>query len=494
MLIKGAMKKLVLNLFLIIFCCICFSEKKPENYYELFDVPQNATERQIHAAYIRLAGEYHPDKYTDPKKKKTAEEMFKQIQEWYNVLKDPEQRRLYDQYLRETASDSEKEDFKDWKDNRRFLKNRGYGGTSSSARNSANGGANSSSSRSHQSAGNRGYGGANSSSKRSGPHSQNDSVESYIYFGTQLHHAIKSEDPAKAHRFVANLLNIGGFDINAKDSNGDTALALAFKRTFPKNDKVKIINLILTAEGLDINAKDSNGDTVLILALAYAETFDKIDRVRVIKNILAVEGLDINAQDRNGDTALAWAVTRNKDRIALLLLKAGADPNIPGSDGPLLHELLSRMANRREKGGYYDGNNIPLQLVKEGMKSSFNILRYLQQYGIDTALKNSAGWTPLHFSLLKNFYYYSFRNVYRDYWEANPIEYTKKLIDFLIRNGFADYLINNPQEREQIDSLFVKRGLSDEFHLLSRRLARKRSERMRLVNHCWAIFKTGIRL
>ncbi|HEU4624867.1 MAG TPA: DnaJ C-terminal domain-containing protein [Steroidobacteraceae bacterium] len=63
------------------------------DYYETLNVPRNASADEIKKAYRRLARKYHPD----VSKEKNAEEKFKQIQEAYEVLKDPEKRAAYDQ-------------------------------------------------------------------------------------------------------------------------------------------------------------------------------------------------------------------------------------------------------------------------------------------------------------------------------------------------------------------------------------------------------------
>lgn len=65
-----------------------------KDYYALFDVKEKATDDEIKKAYRRLAKRYHPDVNTEDE----AEEKFKQIQEAYSVLSDPEKRKLYDTY------------------------------------------------------------------------------------------------------------------------------------------------------------------------------------------------------------------------------------------------------------------------------------------------------------------------------------------------------------------------------------------------------------
>ena len=66
---------------------------KYQDYYKMFGLERNATAKDIKKAYRKLARKYHPD----INKEKTAEENFKKVAEAYEVLKDPEKRRLYDQ-------------------------------------------------------------------------------------------------------------------------------------------------------------------------------------------------------------------------------------------------------------------------------------------------------------------------------------------------------------------------------------------------------------
>ena len=67
-----------------------------KDYYNILGVPRTATDDDIKKAYRKLAMQFHPDK--NPGKEKWANEKFKEINEAYGVLGNPDKRKQYDQF------------------------------------------------------------------------------------------------------------------------------------------------------------------------------------------------------------------------------------------------------------------------------------------------------------------------------------------------------------------------------------------------------------
>jgi curved DNA-binding protein len=67
---------------------------KFQDYYETLGVARTATAEEIKLAFRKLARIHHPDV---AKNKATGEAKFKEINEAYEVLGDPEKRRRYDE-------------------------------------------------------------------------------------------------------------------------------------------------------------------------------------------------------------------------------------------------------------------------------------------------------------------------------------------------------------------------------------------------------------
>lgn len=95
-----------------------------KDYYTVLGVDRKASLDDIKKAYRRLARKYHPD----VSKEANAEEKFKDLQEAYEVLKDPEKRTAYDQL---GSNWKQGQDFRPppgWNANTRFYTNENMGG------------------------------------------------------------------------------------------------------------------------------------------------------------------------------------------------------------------------------------------------------------------------------------------------------------------------------------------------------------------------------
>jgi len=71
------------------------------DYYEILEITRDASQDDVKKAYRRLARQHHPDVNRHDEE---AEERFKEINEAYSVLSDPEKRRRYDQFGHEAAN------------------------------------------------------------------------------------------------------------------------------------------------------------------------------------------------------------------------------------------------------------------------------------------------------------------------------------------------------------------------------------------------------
>jgi len=83
------MKPATLFFFLVIAVTVCLAET---DYYKVLGLKKGATTKEIKKAFRSLALKYHPDKSKDPK----AVEKFRAIAEAYEVLRDPERRKQYE--------------------------------------------------------------------------------------------------------------------------------------------------------------------------------------------------------------------------------------------------------------------------------------------------------------------------------------------------------------------------------------------------------------
>src|SRR5271157_2208362 len=65
------------------------------DYYQTLGIKREASAEEIRKAYRKLARKHHPDLNPGDK---VAEERFKEVQEAYDILKEPKKKKMYDQF------------------------------------------------------------------------------------------------------------------------------------------------------------------------------------------------------------------------------------------------------------------------------------------------------------------------------------------------------------------------------------------------------------
>jgi DnaJ family protein C protein 7 len=77
---------------------VALKRSKRKDLYAILGVRQTATEAEIKTAYRKAALKYHPDKHASKTEaeKSEAEQMFKSVNEAYEVLSNPEKKQRYD--------------------------------------------------------------------------------------------------------------------------------------------------------------------------------------------------------------------------------------------------------------------------------------------------------------------------------------------------------------------------------------------------------------
>lgn len=84
-------------------------QNKEKDFYQLLGVANTAPPAEIHKAYIRLARESHPDRFTDPEKREQADAVFQRINSAFNTLRDEKLRTEYDRNLQKATRTPEEE-------------------------------------------------------------------------------------------------------------------------------------------------------------------------------------------------------------------------------------------------------------------------------------------------------------------------------------------------------------------------------------------------
>ena len=121
-----------------------------------------------------------------------------------------------------------------------------------------------------------------------------------------------------------------GADINAQNSDGNSALLIDIKKRGAARtlgDKGTTINMIkfLLSKKIDVNAANKNGEVPLYWAIMFAD-------YEAVK-LLVENNADVNATDRLKRSIFQTAIAKNDLELLKFLIDAGADINHQDSSG-----------------------------------------------------------------------------------------------------------------------------------------------------------------
>ena len=192
---------------------------------------------------------------------------------------------------------------------------------------------------------------------------------------------------------LVTLLLDRGANINSQNQGGDSAFIIA-----ARGGHLDVVRALLD-KGANINQMNNQGETSLLQASTNNES-EEVDE-ELIKR-----GADINVRGERGETALFRACKRGNVDIFLALQNAGADVNIPNSNGrtPLIALVESNMDSENiiktqilENGGNIDqaDNNGTTPLFLAVLVNDIDLVRLLLEYGANIDKARVSGTTPL---------------------------------------------------------------------------------------------------
>ncbi len=252
-------------------------------------------------------------------------------------------------------------------------------------------------------------------------------IETFIKMGATVSGECKNaalrEATNKGQKEAIQFFLENGADVNGEDSDGNSALMLAYKNDAPEilrlllaerrnrssepnsavlemavnNGDMEVAKLLLD-HGASADVKSTSGEPLLMVACNRGHE-------KMVRFFLE-RGADVNAKDRNGTTPLIVASAMKSTDIVKLLLEKGADVNARGADSktPL---MAAALAGRKEaakllleKGAdanVVDKNGItPLMRVCDS--GNLELVKLFLGKGASVNIKSRSGETALKFA------------------------------------------------------------------------------------------------
>ena len=205
-----------------------------------------------------------------------------------------------------------------------------------------------------------------------------------------------------------NLLLTLGFDINAKDKEGETPLNQACQ-----NQNVQIVEILCKQPGIDVNVKGKHDNPAIQKAifsrwLSMKENYYKDCVYEIVKILCQHPKTDLNAKEtRRGYTALHYACMKGHDKVVdLLCQQKSIDINVVFryDETPLI--TATRYNREKVVGVLLRQQNIDINYQKDGGKTALHeacknnnlgIVKLLCQHpNIDVNIQATRDASPLH--------------------------------------------------------------------------------------------------